>query len=79
MTIAYNSAYVQPETLNFTFAQQAIIVYFNAKRWVLMSVMIMAAWRVCRAAGMIILRVKCFLLNPHFDLEPDYCQKTNET
>jgi len=26
MTIAYNSAYVQTETLNFTFAQQAIIV-----------------------------------------------------
>jgi len=26
--IAYNSAYVQTETLNFTFARQAIIVYF---------------------------------------------------
>ena len=31
MTIAYNSAYVQTETLNFTFAQQAIIVYFDAE------------------------------------------------
>jgi len=28
MTIAYNSAYVQTETLNFTFALQAVIVYF---------------------------------------------------
>jgi len=28
MKIAYNSAYVQTETLNFTFAQQAIVVYF---------------------------------------------------
>jgi len=27
MKIAYNSAYVQRETFNFTFAQQAIIVY----------------------------------------------------
>jgi len=30
MTIAYNSAYVQTETLNFTFARQAVIVYFAA-------------------------------------------------
>ena len=28
MKIAYNSAYVHTETLNFTFAWQAIIVYF---------------------------------------------------
>ena len=28
MAIAYNSTYVQTETLNFTFAQQAVIVYF---------------------------------------------------
>jgi len=27
MKISYNSAYVQIETFNFTFAQQAIIVY----------------------------------------------------
>jgi len=27
MKIAYNSAYFQLETFNFTFAQQAIIVY----------------------------------------------------
>jgi len=27
MKIAYNSAYVQIETFNFTFAQKAIIVY----------------------------------------------------
>ena len=27
MKIAYNSAYVQIEAFNFTFAQQAIIVY----------------------------------------------------
>ena len=36
MKIAYNSAYVQIETVNFTFAQQAVIVYFyicsNRKR-----------------------------------------------
>jgi len=32
MTIAYNSAYVQTETLNFTFARKAVIVYFDAKR-----------------------------------------------
>jgi len=31
MTIACNSAYVQTETLNFTFARQA-----DAKRWILM-------------------------------------------
>jgi len=31
MTIAYNSTYVQTETLNFTFAQQAVIVYFDAE------------------------------------------------
>jgi len=30
MTIAYNSAYIQTETLNFTFAQQAAIMYFAA-------------------------------------------------
>ena len=30
MKIAYNSAYVQIETFNFTFAQQAIIVNFQA-------------------------------------------------
>ena len=32
MTIASNSAYVQTETLNFTFVWQVIIVYFDAKR-----------------------------------------------
>jgi len=32
MTIACNSAYVQAETLNFTFAQQAVIVHFDAGR-----------------------------------------------
>jgi len=31
MTIAYNYAYVQPETVNFTFAWQAVIVYFDAE------------------------------------------------
>jgi len=31
MTIAYNSAYVQTETLNFTFTLQVIIVYFDAE------------------------------------------------
>jgi len=36
MTIAYNSPYVQIETLNFTFTWQAIIVYFDAECWVLM-------------------------------------------
>jgi len=36
MTITYNSAYVQTETLNFTFARQADIVYFDAERCVLM-------------------------------------------
>jgi len=36
MTIACNSAYLQTETLNFTFACQAIIVYFDAKRQILM-------------------------------------------
>jgi len=35
MTIAYNSAYVQIETLNFTFTQQAVIAYFDAKHWIL--------------------------------------------
>jgi len=35
MTIACNSAYFQTETLNFTFARQAIIVYFDAECWVL--------------------------------------------
>ena len=32
MTIAYNSAQVQTETLNFTFARQAVIVYFEAEQ-----------------------------------------------
>jgi len=36
VTITYNSVYVQTETLNFTFAWQAVIVYFDAERWVLM-------------------------------------------
>jgi len=36
MTIAYNSAYVQTETLNFTFTWQAIIVYFDDECWILM-------------------------------------------
>ena len=30
MAIAYNSAYVLTETLNFTFARYAVIVYFYA-------------------------------------------------
>jgi len=34
MIIAYNSAYVQTESLNLTFARQAVIVieYYDAKR-----------------------------------------------
>jgi len=32
MTIVCNFAYVQTETLNFTFARQALIVYFDAER-----------------------------------------------
>ena len=28
MKIAYNSAYIQKETLNFIFARQAVIAYF---------------------------------------------------
>jgi len=32
MTIVYNSAYAQTETLNFTFAWQAVIVHFDAER-----------------------------------------------
>jgi len=32
MTIAYNSACSQTETLNFTFARQAVIVYFDTER-----------------------------------------------
>jgi len=32
MTLAYNSAYVQIETLNFTFTWQAVIVYFDVER-----------------------------------------------
>jgi len=31
MTVVYNSAYVQTETLNFTFAWQAVIVYFDTE------------------------------------------------
>jgi len=31
MTIAYNSAHVKTETLNFSFAQQVGIVYFDAE------------------------------------------------
>jgi len=30
MATTYNSAYVQTETLNFTFARQAVIVHFDA-------------------------------------------------
>jgi len=36
MTIASNSAYVQTEALNFTFAWQSVIVYFDAKHQILM-------------------------------------------
>jgi len=36
MTITYSYAYVQTETLHFTFDRQAVIVYFDAKCWVLM-------------------------------------------
>jgi len=36
MTIAYNSAYIQTETLNLTFARQAVIVYFDSECWTLM-------------------------------------------
>jgi len=32
MTIAYNSVYSQAETLNFTFARHAFIMYFDAER-----------------------------------------------
>ena len=31
MTIAYNSAYIQTETLNLTFNLQAVIVCFDAE------------------------------------------------
>jgi len=31
MTTAYNSAYIQIETSNFTFAWLAVIVYFDAE------------------------------------------------
>jgi len=34
MTIAYSSVYIQ--TLHFTFGQQAVIVYSDAERWILM-------------------------------------------
>jgi len=33
MTIAYNSAYVQTESLNFKFTRQGVIVYFDAEWW----------------------------------------------
>jgi len=36
MAIAGNSAHVHTETLNFTFAWQAVIVYFDAKCQILM-------------------------------------------
>jgi len=36
MAIASSFAYVQTEALNFTFARQAVIVYFDAERWILM-------------------------------------------
>jgi len=36
MTIACNSALVQTETLHYTFARQAVIVYFHAERSILM-------------------------------------------
>jgi len=36
MTTAYNSAYTSRQALNFTFARQAIIVYFDAECWVVM-------------------------------------------
>jgi len=36
MTMAYNSAYVHTETLNFTLARQAFIVYFDAEHWLLL-------------------------------------------
>ena len=36
MTIAYNSAYVQTETLNFTFARHVVMVYFDVECWILM-------------------------------------------
>jgi len=36
MTITVcNSAYVQTETLNFTFTRQAVILYFDAERQIL--------------------------------------------
>jgi len=34
MKIAYPSAYIQIQTFNFTFAQQAFIVYFNCAKQV---------------------------------------------
>jgi len=36
MTIAYNSAYFQTETLNFTFARQVVILYFDGEHRILM-------------------------------------------
>jgi len=36
MTIGCNSTYVQTETFNFTFAWQAVTVYFDAKYQILM-------------------------------------------
>jgi len=40
VTIACNSAYVQTETLNFTFTRQAIIMYFDAECQILMKKLI---------------------------------------
>jgi len=36
MILACNSVYIQTETLNFSSAQQAVIVYFDDKSWILM-------------------------------------------
>jgi len=43
MKIAYNSAYVQRETFNFTFAQQATIVYFYCKTSAYLAMTILPA------------------------------------
>jgi len=81
MKIACNAAYIQTETLNFTFAWQAVIVYcyicFNHRRGYCHNVttLVCVTATICgyeATMSEMVLHFCKFLINPHFDLEPHY-------
>jgi len=89
MKIACNSAYVKTETLNFTFAWQAVIVYFNicSNHRHIKCVWLLSLWQrlLLQSAAMKPKYWKCVITCLHISLKPQHrpriwlcLQKANE-